>query len=292
MDPLELVRLPDVMALTRGRPDLVIGLVDGPVALDHPDLATGNVRGLAGMPATCRDQRSASCAHGTLVAGVLAARRGAQAPAVAPDCTLVVRPVFTEATPPSEAPSAFPSEVAEAIIDCVDAGARVINLSAALTSRTFSGQASLEQALNYTVRRGVLVIAATGNQGAMAGSAITRHPWVIPVIAYDRGGRPLAQSNLGRSIGLGGLGGPGDGVLSLAPGGGPALSSGTSIATPFVTGAAALLWSLFPGASAGEVKNALLSITPERRTTIVPPLLNAWGAYQVLSESRARSVMS
>jgi subtilisin family serine protease len=292
LDPLELVRLPGLMALTRGRPELIVGLVDGPVALDHPDLATGKVRTLARAPGACRDPTSASCRHGTFVAGILAARRGAPAPAIAPDCSLLVRPIFLEAAPAGELPSATPEELAEAIVDCVDAGARVLNLSAALAGGSFGGEHELSGALGYTARRGVLVVAAAGNQGAMAGSAITRHPWVVPVVAYGRGGRPLTQSNLGRSVGIGGLGAPGEGVVSLAPEGQPAISGGTSIAAPFVTGAAALLWSMFPGAGAIEIKRALLSSSVGRRRTVVPPQLDAWAAYEVLSGARARRAMS
>lgn len=290
MDPLEFVRLVGLMALTRGRPDLVVGLVDGPVALDHPDLATGNVRTLADGPGACQDTGSMSCWHGTFVAGILAARRGSRAPAIAPGCTLVVRPVFSEARQVGELPSATPEELSEAIIDCVDAGARVLNLSATLAGGSIGTERALEEALQYTVQRGVLVIAAAGNQGVLAGSAITHHPWVIPVVAYAWAGRPLARSNLGRSIGSGGLGALGEGVVSLTPEGEPAVSAGTSIATPFVTGAAALLWSAFPAATAAEVKHALLSAPAGRRRMVAPPPLNAWGAYEVLSTSQVRRV--
>jgi subtilisin family serine protease len=288
MDPLELAQLPRLMKLTSGRADVVVGLVDGPVALAHSDVATMSIRTLGGVRGACRDIASASCRHGTFVAGILAARRGAPAPAIAPDCNLLLRPVFSEAGAVDEQPSATPGELAEAIVDCVDAGARILNLSAALAGRSFGADRELGEALAYTARREVLVVAAAGNQGAVAGSAIIRHPWVIPVVAYARTGRPLAQSNLGRSIGSRGLGAPGEGVVSHAPEGEPAVSAGTSIAAPFVTGAAALLWSAFPGAAAVEVKRALLSSPVGRRTTVVPPLLDAWGGYEVLSGGRAR----
>ena len=98
----------------------------------------------------------------------------------------------------------------------------------------------------------------------------------------------MAQSNLGRSIGSQGLGAPGEGVISLAPRREPAVSAGTSIAAPFVTGAAALLWSLFPGATAVEIRRALVAASTVRRTTVVPPLLDAWGAYEMLSGGGAR----
>jgi subtilisin family serine protease len=279
------------MKLTRGRADVVVGLLDGPVALEHSDLTTSNIRTLGGIRGACRDTASEACRHGTFVAGILAARRGARAPAIAPDCTIVVRPVFLEAGRVREQPSATPGELAEAIVDCVDAGARILNLSAALAGQSFGADRELGEALEYTARRGVLVVAAAGNQGAVAGSAITRHPWVIPVAACDRTGRPLEQSNLGRSIGSRGLGAPGQGVASLTPEGDPAVAAGTSIAAPFVTGAAALLWSAFPDAAAVEIQRALRSSPVGRRMTVVPPLLDAWGAYEVLSGSRTRRAM-
>jgi subtilisin family serine protease len=290
MDPLDLVRLPRLMSLTRGRAEVVVGLLDGPVALDHPDLATESIRMLAATPGVCRDPGSVSCRHGTFVAGILAARRGARAPAIAPDCSLLVRPVFPETEPLQELPSATPVELAEAIVDCVDEGARILNLSAALVGGSISAERELEVVLGYTSRRGVLVVVAAGNQAAVGGSVITRHPWVIPVVGYAQGGGPLTQSNLGRSIGRGGLGAPGEGVVSLASEGEPVSSGGTSVAAPFVTGTAALLWSAFPDAAAVEIKHALLSPVGRRRT-VVPPLLDAWRAYEVLSEGRTRRAM-
>jgi subtilisin family serine protease len=288
MEPVELVRLADVMALTQGRADVVVALVDGPVALDHPDLATGKVRTLARSTGACVDIGSASCRHGTFIAGVLAARRGSQAPALAPDCTLLIRPIFSEGDALWRQPSATPQVLADAIVDCVEAGAWVLNLSVALIGGWLGTDDDLRDALDYTIRRGVLVIAATGNQGAVAGSAITSHPWVIPVVAYTQSGRTLAQSNVGRASGIRGVGAPGERVVSLAPEGGPALASGTSVAAPFVTGTAALLWSLFPTATAAEIKNALLSSRVGRPRTVVPPLLDAWAAYELLSASRVR----
>lgn len=291
MDPLELARLPRVMALTSGRADVVVGLVDGPVALDHPAFATGNILVLDGGTIR-RDAGSISSQHGTCVAGILSARRESEAPGIAPDCTLVIRPVFTDVTPVGQLPSASPRELAEAIVACVNAGVRVINLSAALEGGSFSADRDLAEVMDFAARRGVLMVAAAGNHGAVAGSAIIGHRWTIPVVACDRVGRPLAQSNLGRSIGIGGLGGPGEDVVSLEPLGKSTAFSGTSVAAPFVTAAAALLWSLFPKATAAEVKCALLSPTLGRRRTVVPPLLDAWGAYEVMAADHANRAAS
>jgi len=148
---------------------------------------------------------------------------------------------------------------------------------------TSQGQSELEEALNYALQRGVIVVAAAGNQGTLGSSAITRHPWVIPVIACDLQSRPIHQSNLGSSIGRRGLSAPGDGITSISPTGKPYISGGTSVATPFVTGAIALLWSEFPMAKAAEVKFAITQASLSKRTTVIPPLLNAWAAYQAIA---------
>ena len=73
----------------------------------------------------------------------------------------------------------------------------------------------LEDSLNYAAQRAALVVAAAGNQGTVGGSAITRHPWVIPVAACDARGRPLGMTNLGSAIGRRGLMAPGDAITSL-----------------------------------------------------------------------------
>jgi subtilisin family serine protease len=287
-DCLNLVGLSPLMARTSGRPEIPIGLIDGPVALDHPDLAAENIHEIPGkMPGACADAGDAACAHGTFIAGILLARRMSVAPAICPSCSLLVRPIFSGAPANGEPiPSASAAELGDAIVEVIDAGARVINLSVALQSPSPSGGHNLQEALDLALRRGVVVVAAAGNQGAVGGSVITRHPWVIPVVAYDLRGRPMDLSNLGASIGRRGLGAPGDAVTSLGVTD-PLTLGGTSAATPFVTGAVALTWSEFPGASAAEVRSAVTQAAAPRRTTIVPPLLNAWASYQTMSRARS-----
>jgi subtilisin family serine protease len=284
---LDLVRLSPLMARTIGRPEISIGLIDGPVALDHPDLAAESIREVPGkLPAACADAGDAACAHGTFIAGILHAKRISLAPAICPGCTLLVRPIFSEAPANGEQmPSASAAELAEAIFDAIDAGARVINLSVALEGSSPAGGRSLQDTLDFALRRGVVVVAAAGNQGAVGGSVITRHPWVIPVAAYDLRGRPMGISNLGASIGRCGLGAPGESVTSLGVNG-PLTMGGTSAATPFVTGTVALTWSEFPAATAAGVRSAVIQAAAPRRTNIVPPLLNAWASYQAMSMAR------
>lgn len=277
---LELVGLGPLTALSSGSADVAVGLVDGPVSVDHPDLAAARIRPVGNDRSACSRLGSAPCAHGTFVAGILVARRGSLAPAICPGCTLLVRPIFRETLADGAPPAASPDDVGHAIVECVDAGARIVNLSAATGVPTTRLEIGLREALDYAARRGAIVIAAAGNQGALGSSEITRHPCVIPVVAYDLRGRPLGQSNFGFSAGRQGLGAPGEGIVSLAAEGTPAPGAGTSLAVAFVTGAFALLWSLFPDADAGRLRRALSHGL--RRTTVIPPLMDAQAAYEVL----------
>ena len=284
MTPLDLVNLTQLMAVTSGAPEIVIGLIDGPVALNHPALSRQNVREIPGRVAgSCTQATSSACIHGTLVAGILSARRDSPAPAICPACTLLVRPIFRESVSGQMA-SAAPDELAAAILDCIDAGARVINLSIAF-SESRLGEAHLQQALDHAAKHGVIVVAAAGNQGSVGSSVISAHPGVVPVAAYSLRGIPLSLSNLGRSIGLRGIGAPGEAILSIGAGGAPLTFGGTSAAAAFVTGAIALLWSEFASASAAGVRSAVSGSSRPRRTTIVPPLLNAWAAFQGMTSA-------
>jgi subtilisin family serine protease len=290
-EPLTAIALSDLMSLTQGRPSIAIGLIDGPVAFDHSDLSSTNIREVAGYPGgRCADATSAACEHGTFVAGILCATRGSQAPAICPGCILLVRPIFSETTSSSEQmPSATPAELAGAIFDVIEAGARVINLSAAMVQPTSAGEAELGRSLDHCARKGIIVVAAAGNQGVLGSSVITRHAWVIPVVAYGSDGHVLPLSNLGTSIGQRGIGAPGEHVTSLRAGGGTVTLGGTSVAAPFVTGTIALLWSCFPDASAAEIKLAV-SGGSLRRRAIVPPLVDAKQAYRTLEMHRRRGL--
>jgi subtilisin family serine protease len=275
------------MDMTRGTSEIKIGLIDGPVDIKHPDLNIGNIREVPGRFAgACSRSNSVACRHGTLVAGILIAKRGSAAPAICPGCTLLVRPIFEETTSrDGDMPSATPEELAQAIIDTVDAGSNVINLSSALAQVSSKGERQLDEALTYAAHRGVICVAAAGNQGMLGSTAITRHTWVISVAACDSGGRPLGKTNLGRSIGTRGLLAPGDNITSLGLGSNGEFSSfgGTSAAAPFVTGTMALLWSAFPNATAARLKLAMTDAHRKGSAAIVPSLLNAWAAYQSMA---------
>jgi subtilisin family serine protease len=281
---LDLVGLGPLMQRTQGLSSISVGVIDGPILGDHRDFRSASIRRLSSAKPNCEDGQSASCLHAMMVAGVLFARRGSAAPAICPGCTLISRPIFLEGgAHTSRAPHATAEALAQAIIDTVNAGARVINLSAGLANRPATGEEALIAALDVAARRETLVVAAAGNESSLGGSCITRHPWVIPVVGCQSRGRLSDESNLSRSIGRRGLRAPGRDVVTLGPDHMLVTFGGTSAACPFVTGTIALLSSLHPTMSAGHIKAALIG--SRSRTSVVPPLLNAWDALRRLEAS-------
>lgn len=274
MTPLALVRLDGLMARTAGASRIMVGLIDGPVNITHPDLAGATIRG---NTAGCAVHAAGACRHATFVAGILCGRRDSAAPGLCPNCAVFIRPIFSDLSATASASSV---ELARAVRECVAAGARVVNISAGPPAPAVTESRPLIEALDAAARHGVLVVAAAGNSTALGTSTLTRHPWVMPVIAVDSRGHPVRQSTMGRSIGRNGLAAPGTITSSIA-GGGAGTLTGTSFAAPIVTGTVALLWSLFPAASASEIRAALLG---RRHTTLIPPLLNAEAAYHQMKE--------
>jgi subtilisin family serine protease len=277
---LKMVGLDYPMALSEGSADVKIGLLDGSVDTDSPDLAGSRITRLDAGP--CGSASSAS-GHATLIAKMLVARRDASPPGICPGCTLLVRPIFSGSHRSRGLPGAVPQDVAGAILDATAAGARVINLSAATAMPSTRAYLGLRHALDYAIQQGVIVVAAAGNQASLGSSELTRHHGCVPVVAYDLRGHPAATSNLGRSAGQRGLGAPGNVVMSHADGK-PMLQSGTSFAAARVTGAIALLWSLFPSASASSIR---LALRTDRGRSVTPPLMDVRAAYQRLQDGLA-----
>jgi hypothetical protein len=75
--PLSAVNLTALMERTAGRPEVIVGLIDGSVAATHPDIATQSIRILSQASDRAQPRANgAALTHGTFVAGILAATRG------------------------------------------------------------------------------------------------------------------------------------------------------------------------------------------------------------------------
>jgi hypothetical protein len=144
-----------------------------------------------------------------------------------------------------------------AIVEAVDGGARVINVSLGSAGSNYL----LESAVSYAVDRDVLIVAAVGNDGAAALAYPAALEGVAAVGAVDAGGRHLYFSNRGAGVDIAA---PGLQVAAAWAGEGDALFSGTSAAAPLVSGAVAALLSQDAALSAAEAFALLAAYADDR----------------------------
>ena len=158
---------------------------------------------------------------------------------IAPRCQGVIIPVFSE-----QRPSASQLDLARGIEQAVNAGAHIINISSGQLTDFGEAEGWLENAVRLCQEKNVLLISAAGNDGCECLHVPAALPVVLAVGAMDASGTPLEFSNWGQAYQSQGLLAPGDKILGAKPGGGTQRLSGTSFATPIVSGVAALLLSL------------------------------------------------
>lgn len=238
---LQATRVPEVWPVTRGDPSVTIAILDTGVDLDRPELAANLVPGrdVANDDDEPRDRNG----HGTFVAGLVASNGFLTG--VCPLCS--VMPIKVVADGSTEAPK-FDS--AQGIVWAVDNGADVVNLSFGGSERS----GVQEDAVRYALQRGVVVVAAAGNEASDVEQFPAAYDGVIAVGATDDRDAVWSGSSYGPWVDLGA---PGRGLFSLALDGGIERRSGTSFATPIVSGVAALLRSYRPALSGPELAAAL-----------------------------------
>jgi len=207
--------------------------------LDNGVAAAASLRGVNITHLDLVNEPGHVAAHGTAVASLIAGRDGSVR-GVSPDVDLLSIKVM------SDAGSGNAFTLAQGIIEAVDRGANVINLSLGASSDS----RVLREAVDYAVERGVLLVAAPGNDAVRGVFYPARYEAVIAVPGVDANGEWLYFSNRGAENDIAA---PGAGVSASQPEGDPILFSGTSAAVPFVAGAVAALLSQDPSLSASEV---------------------------------------
>ncbi|ORA14119.1 type VII secretion-associated serine protease mycosin [Mycobacterium arosiense] len=212
-------------------------------------------------------------AHGTLVAGIIAATADSNSDnfsGVAPDATLIsIRQSSAKFAPASDRSRTGVGDVdtmAKAVRTAADLGASVINISSVACTPVASApdDRALGAALAYAVDvKNAVVVAAAGNTGGAGqcppqrGDAtwqtltVTVSPawyddYVLTVGSVKAEGTPSSFTLAGPWVDVAA---PGEAVTSL----GPEPVSGTSYAAPMVSGVAALIRARFPALSARQV---------------------------------------
>ncbi|MFD9890247.1 type VII secretion-associated serine protease mycosin [Amycolatopsis sp. NPDC059027] len=252
-----------VWPLTKGEGQLVAVVDSGVDAV--PQFA-GHVRPVVNIVSP--SGKEADClGHGTFVASLIAAqpREGTGFAGVAPGATIL--PLRQ-----TDSAGGSASAMAKAIVEAVDAGARVVNISAT----TFHSSEDLETAVRYASQHDAVIVASAANEAENGNPTAypAAYPDVIAVSAIAADGSRGRFSETGDFVDLAA---PGVDVVGLsAAGTGHVVAQGTSFASPFVAGAAALVRAYHPKLTAQQVKHRL-EVTADRPGTNVPDPRVGWG---------------
>lgn len=295
------IGVPIAWWVATGTPDVVIAVLDSGIQPDHEDLADrlwtnpgevpgnkvdddGNGRvddfqgwhfyhawnGQAFVPGE-DNQIADEHGHGTHVAGIAGAtfNNNVGIAGVAGGSRLMVVKVLDQ-----QGEGQY-SDVAQGIIYAVDNGAQVINLSFGGTSPS----QTLQEAVNYAHARGVLVVAASGNDGSpVLYPAACEH--VLSVAATDQDDNRASFSNYGPEVDVAApgvsiysTGWPDDSRADCTSG--YCRKSGTSVATPHIAGLAALMRSARPDLTVAQVTGIITSTAADVNTGT----LTGWDEY-------------
>ncbi len=303
---------PEAWDLSTGSSTVVVGVIDTGVKYDHPDLAAnmfqntldcnsnlidddgnGFVDDCFGIDTANNDSDPMDDnSHGTHVAGTIGAVGNNSVGVVGVNWTVkIIACTFLGAD--GSGPSSDAIDCLEYLGDMKDAGVDIV-----ATNNSWGGP-GVEQALCDAIdahrQKGILFIAAAGND-TIDNDIFPNSPSncfvpnVVAVAATTRFDALSGFSNFGtESVDLGA---PGSDILSTVLANGYGLNSGTSMATPHVTGAVALLKAQNPGLDWRALKNRMLasgdSITALADTTVTGKRLNVHGAMtcsgQVINE--------
>jgi subtilisin family serine protease len=274
---LDTMQVPAAWTLTKGSPDTVIAIVDTGIDLHHPDLRPKLVGGIniTAPQSAPKDDFG----HGTHVAGIAAAMvgNGVGIAGMAPAARLMpVKVNLPESGGLEEA------DVADGILWAANHGADVINLSLGFADDETEFR-TLGRAVHYALQKNCVVVAAMGNGFKSHGADYAQFPagWakqrslggIIAVGATTPDDRRWEHADTGSWQTLAA---PGYAILSTTPTYPVAMTglqdaamgqdvqlnygrmSGTSMATPYVAGLAALLLNRLGSHDPGLVKSKLM----------------------------------
>ena len=220
-----------------------VAVIDTGIQLNHPDLS-GNI--LTGYDFVNNDSSANDDnGHGTHVAGIVASTmNGSGNVGASYSAKLIPIKVLNESG------YGYLSDVAKGIYYATDNGARVINLSLG----TPYDSDVMRRAVTYASNKGVLIVAAAGNESGAPCSYPAAYSSVVCVVATTQDNKLASFSNIG-----GELAAPGVSNYSTYINSSYAKLSGTSMASPHVAGSAALLMSVCTDCTTSQIRDILRS---------------------------------
>jgi cyanobactin maturation PatA/PatG family protease len=225
-----------------GEPGICIAVLDGPVDRSHPCFDGANITQLQTLVSHVADRGPAS-QHGTHVASIIFGQHDSPVRGIAPNCRGLIVPVFTDESAGELAPCSQ-IDLARAITQAVEGGADVINISGGQLTVSAESDKLLTNAVRLCEDNNVLIVAAAGNDGCNCLHVPAALESVLAVGAMDALGSPIGFSNWGEAYQNQGILAFGENILGAIPGGGTAAKTGTSFATPLLSGIVALLLSI------------------------------------------------
>lgn len=216
---------------------VTVAVIDTGVEMTHPDLQGKVTKGYDFV--NDKESPEDDNGHGTHVAGIVAASRN-DVGTVGVSHGTSIMPVKVL----NSAGSGYISDVAKGIYWATDNGAQVINLSLGAPVDTDV----LRRAVNYAANKGVLMVAAAGNDYGAPCQYPAAYDNVICVVATDSSNRLASFSNVG-----GELAAPGVSNYSTFLGGSYRYLSGTSMAAPHVAGSLAILRGICTDCNSSEL---------------------------------------
>ena len=280
---LRLIGLPEAWVFTGGSAG-PIAVIDTGVDLDHPDLAGklwtngGEIAGndldddgngytddVHGWDFVSSDgSPDDDHGHGSHVAGIAAAQtdNGAGVAGVAWESPIMPLRVLNR-----NGEGGW-GDVLTAMVYAADNGASVLNLSLGQEPGDPQNPVpvqAVQATISYVQAAGCLVVAAAGNNDNQPAPVMypAASPGVVAVAATTQSDGAWDRSNRGPEVDVAA---PGVSIFSTTKNGGYTWLSGTSMATPHVSGLAALLWSLDPGLTADQVTHVITSTARDVHT--------------------------
>jgi subtilisin family serine protease len=251
--------------VTTGSPSVTVAMIDSGVDTTHLDLQ-GRVQPIGAQVD--------DCGHGTEVAGVLAAAgdNGRGIAGMAWNARILSYKVLSGG--PANCTASL-SDVAAAVRSAATAGARVINLSL----EGNDDDPALHSAVDFAAQRGALVVAAAGNDR----NSVPRYPAAYDnVVGVASVSENLTRSSFSSYGSWVDIAAPGQDILTTSLANGYSEVSGTSFSAPFVSGAAALVWSQAPTLTANQVRARLLFLARPAGAGLGTGVLDAAAAVRVL----------
>ena len=247
---LDKINAPSAWNTTHGSGSVDIAVVDTGIDGNHLDLSSKIVSSAdCTIFASCIEVSPADDnGHGTHVAGIAGAltNNGIGIAGTGYDTSLISVKVLDSSG------SGFYSWVANGIIWAADHGARVINLSLGGTSPSVT----LLNAINYAWNKGAVIVAAAGNSNSSQRLYPAYYSNSIATAATDTNDKKASFSSYGSWVDVAA---PGVSIFSTYNNGDYATLSGTSMATPFVSGVAGLVFGKNPAWTNTQVRNKIQS---------------------------------